>query len=748
MGQRRVSQGTNMAAGATHTPDHQSKARIFISYSRKDVAFAEQLEAALKARGFEPLIDRQDPIALQDWSKGIAPFENWWKRIETLIGKADTIVFVLSPDAVASKIALKEIDYAASLNKRFAPVVCRKVDDTTVPEALRNLHYIFFDDLSRFDASADHLAAALQIDLDWIRKHSEYGETARRWATAGRPGPQGLLLRSPVLEEAERWITSRPQSAPAPTEETVAFVAESRRAAIWRRLRMTALASAIVLMAVAVLTVWWQHDWLKDRVYILKNVNALAAAQEKTLKPGQAFKECTNCPDMIMVTAGSFAMGSPEGQDKGEERPQHAVTIIKPFAVSKYEVTFAEWDACWAQGGCPRDLTVFGTASNNGSARGQRPVLNVNWNEAKQYVAWLSKITGDRYRLLTEAEYEYATRAGTTTAYPWGDEIELNGQAMGNNGNLAPVGSFPPNKFGLYDMVGSVWEWTEDCDHRDYKGAPTDGSAWLADSGPCNSHVIRGGGWGTYGEMRSAARSRASSETRNIFGGFRVARTLDVTLTQQEIERIKQQQVEQQNSWCRNDKHAFSGELEMAGCMAMSQFGRLNINDLNDRKDLTEAYLNRGNAFVNEGHSERALADYNQAIALDPKNADAFNARCYARAILGQLQTALADCNQSLALRPNDAATLDSRGLTYLKLGQFDNAIADYNAVLKINPKKALSLYGRGIAEFNSGDLISGPDDIEAAEAIQFDVARQMVALGVNFSPQKKSTIKGQPLPP
>ena len=108
------------------------------------------------------------------------------------------------------------------------------------------------------------------------------------------------------------------------------------------------------------------------------------------------------------VTAGQFAMGSPEGQDKGEERPQHAVTIIKPFAVSKYEVTFAEWDACWAQGGCPRDLTVFGTASNNGSARGQRPVLNVNWNEAKQYVAWLSKITGNRYRLLTEAEYEYA----------------------------------------------------------------------------------------------------------------------------------------------------------------------------------------------------------------------------------------------------------------------------------------------------------------------------------------------------
>ena len=188
-----------------------------------------------------------------------------------------------------------------------------------------------------------------------------------------------------------------------------------------------------------------------------------------------------------------------------------------------------------------------------------------------------------------------------------------------------------------------------------------------------------------------------------------------MTLTQQEIERIKQQQ----NSWCHNDKHAFSGELEMAGCMAMSQFGRLNINDLNDRKDLTEAYLNRGNAFVNEGHSERALADYNQAIVLDPKNADVFNARCYARAILGQLQTALADCNQSLALRPNDAATLDSRGLTYLKLGQFENAIADHNAVLKINPRESpFTLWARH-RRVQFGGPHWGPDDIEAAEAIQ-----------------------------
>jgi TIR domain len=193
-----------MTADAAPTPDDRPKAKIFISYSRKDLVFADRLEVALKARGFEPLIDRQDPIALQDWSKGIAPFEDWWKRIQTLIGKADTIVFVLSPDAAASKIALNEIEYAGSLHKRLAPIVCRKVDDSAVPEVLGGLHYIFFDDTSRFDINADHLAAALQIDLDWIRKHSEYGETARRWASAGRPGPHGLLLRSPMLDEAER----------------------------------------------------------------------------------------------------------------------------------------------------------------------------------------------------------------------------------------------------------------------------------------------------------------------------------------------------------------------------------------------------------------------------------------------------------------------------------------------------------------------------------------------------------------
>src|SRR5438270_14046107 len=134
------------------------KAKVFLSYSRKDIAFVDQLDAALKARGFEPLIDRTEIYA----------FEEWWKRIEALIARADTVVFVLSPDSVSSDVALKEVSFAASLNKRFAPIVCRRVDNKTVPEALGRLNFVFFDDALRFEESADKLADALNTDISWI----------------------------------------------------------------------------------------------------------------------------------------------------------------------------------------------------------------------------------------------------------------------------------------------------------------------------------------------------------------------------------------------------------------------------------------------------------------------------------------------------------------------------------------------------------------------------------------------------
>ena len=169
---------------------------------------------------------------------------------------------------------------------------------------------------------------------------------------------------------------------------------------------------------------------------------------------------------MIVIPAGEFMMGSPATEEGrySNEGPQHKVTIAKPFAVSKFDVTFADWDACVSVGGCPQ-------LGDSSFGRGTRPVINVNWNDAQQYVAWLSKMTGQPYRLLTEAEWEYAARAGATTAYYWGDEIGVGNANCNGCGSqwdgreTAPVGSFKPNAFGLYDMAGNVVQWVQDCYH-------------------------------------------------------------------------------------------------------------------------------------------------------------------------------------------------------------------------------------------------------------------------------------------
>jgi formylglycine-generating enzyme required for sulfatase activity len=236
---------------------------------------------------------------------------------------------------------------------------------------------------------------------------------------------------------------------------------------------------------------------------------------------------------MVVVPAGRFVMGASLAESQAQfyaaEIPQHIVSIAKPFAVSKYEVTFAEWDTCATYGDCANDN------SDNGWGRGQQPVINVTWDDARTYVKWLSKVTGKTYRLLSEAQYEYAVRAGTQTLYPWGNDVRLNGEAMANcngcgskwdNQRTAPIGSFPPNKFGLYDMVGNVFEWTEDCVHNNYNGAPTDGSAWLT-GGDCKDRVVRGGSWSvTPVNLRSAARNFGATGYRGDYLGFRVARML------------------------------------------------------------------------------------------------------------------------------------------------------------------------------------------------------------------------------
>jgi hypothetical protein len=248
----------------------QSNAKVFISYSRKDMAFADHLEEALKARGFEPFIDREEIYA----------FEEWWKRIETLIARADTVVFVLSPDSIASDIAIKEVNFATSLNKRIAPIVCRRVDDKAVPEALAKLNFIFFENGAEFDNSADRLAEALKTDITWIRQHTNFGEQARAWVLANRSN--GFLLRSPRLEEAEHWIASRPTGAPAPTEETQAFVRQSRQSATRRRNTVTgSLAAGFIIALVLAGLAYWQRGIAVEQRGIAVEQRDTAEARRK-----------------------------------------------------------------------------------------------------------------------------------------------------------------------------------------------------------------------------------------------------------------------------------------------------------------------------------------------------------------------------------------------------------------------------------------------------------------------------------
>jgi formylglycine-generating enzyme required for sulfatase activity len=526
------------------TRNVETKTRVFISYSRKDMAFADRLESALKGRGFEVLIDRQEIYA----------FEDWWKRIQALIGQSDTVVFVLSPDSVKSDVALKEVAHAASLNKRFAPIVCRHVEDSAVPEALRRLNFIFFDDPSLFDASADKLVDAFQTDIGWVRKHTEYGERAREWMENAHAA--ALLLRPPLLDQAETWLALRPTGAPAPTAETERYFAESRRADIdirlaeaktKRRWRFAQAAIFVLLVGIILGLVGWINQasiadqwryWTLTWPYARAQVRpyVLTQAKEQALKSGQSFKECArDCPEMVVVPAGTFAMGSPQTDKQADtsEFPQHTVSIARPFAVSIYELTFADWDACVAAGGCN------GYKPSDESGRGERPVINVSWNDTQAYVAWLSLVTGKTYQLLSEAEYEYAARAGATTEYLWGNDVGKNNSSCNgcgsqwDNKQTAPVGSFPPNKFGLYDMVGNVWEWTEDCYHASYEidtpqgklDAPADGSAWT--SGDCSSRVVRGGSYDSNPRyLRSAGRAGYFPDDRSSYIGFRVGRTL------------------------------------------------------------------------------------------------------------------------------------------------------------------------------------------------------------------------------
>jgi len=252
------------------------------------------------------------------------------------------------------------------------------------------------------------------------------------------------------------------------------------------------------------------------------------AATPQAAKPAAApqvkeVKDCPACPALVELPRGEFTMGS--NTDDPSERPAHRVSLGRAFAIGKYEVTNEQWAACVAAAACAKLSGDEVTAKN-------APARDLSWDDARQYVQWLSKTTGKSYRLPTEAEWEYAVRGGSTTRHWWGAQMvpgKANCKGCGepwNQDGPANVGSFAPNPYGLYDMNGSVWEWVADCWHSTYKGAPEDGRAW--DDANCRARVIRGGSWREGADyMLSSTRFKYDAGVRHSQNGFRVARDAD-----------------------------------------------------------------------------------------------------------------------------------------------------------------------------------------------------------------------------
>jgi formylglycine-generating enzyme required for sulfatase activity len=381
----------------------------------------------------------------------------------------------------------------------------------------------------------------LEQQKDALKLRDDVVREAKEWADGGRH-TETLVRRGERLHAALALATSDDfKSALAPAAEYLKACRKLERSAR-SRARWTQAAIYTLLLAVigGLLARMYERE-LRRLAYwaTIFAGHQLTAADIARFKPGDPFQECNkafsndrqdgkqiskHCPDMVVIPAGSYKMGG--------ERSSRIITIKRPFAVSRFAITFDQWDACAADGGCENNPK----RGDETWGRGSRPVINVDWRDAQDYVRWLNRMIGtNSYRLLSDAEWEYAAR-GVTSAqaphpdYPWGNEIgrdNANCERCGSQWDkkqTAPVGSFKQNAFGLYDMVGNVWQWVEDCYQRNYDQAPSDGSAWT--TGDCAERVIRGGSWINFPVDFPSTHGRLTPDGRINFVGFRVGRTL------------------------------------------------------------------------------------------------------------------------------------------------------------------------------------------------------------------------------
>jgi formylglycine-generating enzyme required for sulfatase activity len=523
-------------------------ADIFISYSSVDRPSAQRLAAALEREGWSVW-----------WDRVIPPGRKFAEVIKEQLDSAGCVLVLWSETAIDSDWVHRE---ARSGKCKLIPVLIHNVEP---PFEFDDIHAA---PLMDWEDQDEHLGYRRLIEAiagrvgrppreeresEEARQRAEHEAERRAKEEAAQKEAEAEAERRAEVEEARKQAEeqSKAEGEAARIEaereahrkaeeedDRQAAEEEAKRKASEQEARQRAVDDAGRREAEAPPPK--RNVWTWTAVAVITSILAAIAISELSKpavepSPGQTFKDCGICPEMVVVPAGSFTMGSPPGEkERGDdEGPQHRVTIAEPFAVGKYEVTFTEWDACIDGGGCD------GYRPTDSWGRGSQPVIAVSWQDARSYVKWLSDKTGEDYRLLSEAEWEYAARAETTTPFYFGraispDQANYNGDYAYDGGpkgvyrgKTVPVGSFPANAFGLYDVHGNVWEWVTDCYQGDayktHKNYPAMIGGWQ-DS--CN-RVVRGGSWYSGPRtLRSAYRYWFGPVDRVNNVGFRVARTL------------------------------------------------------------------------------------------------------------------------------------------------------------------------------------------------------------------------------
>jgi formylglycine-generating enzyme required for sulfatase activity len=491
---------------------------IFISYAEEDREQARRLAEALEAQGWSVF-----------WDRTILPGKTWRQVIDTALHEARCVIVAWSEASILSSWVCEEADEGRE-RKVLVPVLLSAVKP---PRGFRAIQ------------------AASLVNWDGRPTAEEFQQLVSAVADILGPPKQPAAPRLPP-ERSEPVPAHKPES-PAPRESPREKGRKGQGPTLW----IAGLALGVVIAGLVAVQMRGPESPQLEKaetagkgpvVGEVPSPSAKSAKDVEALKPGSVFRDTlrdgSSGPEMVSIPPGESRTGDIQGSGDADEQPVHSVRIPRPFAMGRYEVTFDEYN-------------VFARATgrkqpaDEGWGRRRRPVINVSWEDARAYAQWLSERTGKRYRLPTEAEWEYAARAGTSYLRFWGDDpsqackyanvfdkrnqkelsarYEISWEPHDCEDpypQIAPVGSFDPNPWGLYDMLGNVWEWVQDCYHNNYEGAPADGSAWEKEG--CALRVIRGGSWYTRPwNVRSASRYRFVPDYRSNSLGFRLAQDLD-----------------------------------------------------------------------------------------------------------------------------------------------------------------------------------------------------------------------------